>query len=326
MGLKRSSAIGGLAFAGLLGAVAYGFVLTRLAPSEAGKPGGVEGPALNAVETPGAPAAANSGTTPHKPAPAPHASSVTPKPTTVPADRLPASAATDNAARPAATVSSEPIPVVAPPVATIPTVTPPVATPAVVTPVQAQLQAAQSVAIADTSSPPAASKPEKVTVKINKDAVIGISLDQTLNTETGHVEDRVSGRIVRDVVVDGHTAIPAGAKLEGTVTLVQRGQKKERGKLGVRFTTLVLDDNTRIAIQTDTIFRESDPVGQPSAAMNASSAVGVLLANGGRRGAPAGPPGAAPPSTGAYKPDVRVSSGSPLTVKLTAPLTITVIK
>ena len=205
-------------------------------------------------------------------------------------------------------------------------VTPPVATPPVATPVQAQPQTAQTVAAVTASSAQVASKTETITVKIEKDAVIGISLDQTLRSESAHTDDRVSGRIARDVVVDGHTAIPAGAKLEGTVTLVQRGRNSERGKIGVRFTTLVLDDNTRIAIQTETVYRESDPAGEPAAALGASTAVGAMLANGGRRGLAPTRPGAPPPTSGGYKPDVRVSSGSPLTVKLTAPLTITVIK
>jgi hypothetical protein len=161
---------------------------------------------------------------------------------------------------------------------------------------------------------------EPKTIEIKKDAVIGIHLDQTLTSDTARLDDRITARVARDVVVDGRTAIPAGARLEGAVTLVERNQATGRGKLGIRFATLVLGDNTRIAIQTDTIFRESDPIGEPSAAIGAGAALGAMLSKPGIRAQTIarGPA----PSPGPYKQDARIPSGSSLTVKLTAALTL----
>jgi hypothetical protein len=160
-------------------------------------------------------------------------------------------------------------------------------------------------------------------IEIKKDAVIGIHLDQTLTSDTARVDDRITARVARDVVVDGRTAIPAGARLEGVVTLVERNQTSGRGKLGIRFATLVLGDNTRIASQTDTIVRESDPVGEPSASLGASAALGAMLSGGAKPGARAQTNGRGPvPSPGPYKQDARIPSGSLLTLKLTAALSL----
>ena len=53
----------------------------------------------------------------------------------------------------------------------------------------------------------------------------------------------MDARVTRDVVADGRVAIPAGARVVGAVTTVERGGKlKERARLGVRFHTLVLAD------------------------------------------------------------------------------------
>ena len=50
-------------------------------------------------------------------------------------------------------------------------------------------------------------------------------------------------RVTRDVKVGDRVAIPSGAKAQGEVTLVERGGKlRERARLGVRFTSIVLAD------------------------------------------------------------------------------------
>jgi hypothetical protein len=58
---------------------------------------------------------------------------------------------------------------------------------------------------------------------VEKHSVIGIRLDSAVSTRTARVEDRVTAIVSRDVTVNGRTAIPSGARLEGTVTLVERG-------------------------------------------------------------------------------------------------------
>jgi hypothetical protein len=169
-------------------------------------------------------------------------------------------------------------------------------------------------------------------VTVAADSVIGIRLDSTLSTETAKVEDAVNARVSRDVLVDGRTAIAAGARLEGFVTEVERGGKfKDRPRLGIRFTSLVLADGTRTAIQTETIYREGEsPTSQSVAKVGGSAVVGAILGGllGGKKGAVAGTAvgaagGAAAVAKG-DRPETVLTSGLMLTVRLTAPVTVTI--
>ena len=54
-------------------------------------------------------------------------------------------------------------------------------------------------------------------------------------------EDRVEARVTRDVKVSDRVAIPAGSRVIGAVTVVERGGKfKDAARLCFRFHTLVL--------------------------------------------------------------------------------------
>ena len=122
-------------------------------------------------------------------------------------------------------------------------------------------------------------KPRFDELTVTENSVIGIHLDSTVSSDTAKVEDKVTARVSRDVLVSGRTAIPAGSKLEGNVTLVERGGKfKDKARLGIRFTTLVLPDNTRQTIQTDALFRDGEsPTGEATAKVGASAAVGAII-------------------------------------------------
>ena len=154
-------------------------------------------------------------------------------------------------------------------------------------------------------------------VTINADAVIGIRLETTIDSERAKLEDPVSARVTRDVSVKGRTAIPAGARLEGYVSSITRGSDRgqtgrlrstdagqasasqgvrpgsDRGqtpksgdparsdtaRIGLRFTTLVLNDGKlRLPIQTETVFRAAEPTaGQTATRVGAGAVVGAIL-------------------------------------------------
>jgi hypothetical protein len=169
---------------------------------------------------------------------------------------------------------------------------------------------------------------EELTVK--EDSVIGIRLDSAVSSETAKLEDKVTARVSRDVTVAGRTAIPAGARLEGNVTLVEPGGKfKNRARVGIRFTTLVLADNTRVPIQTEAIIRAGEsPTGDATSKIGASAVVGAILGAviGGKKGAAIGTTVGAAGGTAAVAAGDRNSAvlapGTPLTVQLTAPVTV----
>lgn len=197
----------------------------------------------------------------------------------------------------------------------------------------------QPVADAETpagGSPPAgitaASIPDYDELTVRADSVIGIRLDAAVSSETARVEDRVTARVTRDVSVDGRVAVPSGSMLEGIVTNVQRGGRfKERARLGVRFTSVVLADNQRVPIQTETIYRVGDaPTGEATAKIGGAAVVGAILGSviGGKKGAAIGTTAGAAGGTAAVMAgDVNnavIAAGAPLTVRLTAPATVPV--
>lgn len=172
------------------------------------------------------------------------------------------------------------------------------------------------------------SKTTSTNVTLKKDTVIGIRLDDAVSSTTAKVDDKISAKVSRDVIVDRVTAIPAGTRLEGTVVHVERpSATTPKGKLAIRFTTLVRSDNTRVTIATDTISREaSDPNESASNSFDVN-AFSALVA-GGNRTAPlrstapvqSGSPLPAPPKSR----EIQLPAGSVMTVHLTAALTITV--
>ena len=163
-------------------------------------------------------------------------------------------------------------------------------------------------------------------------SVIGIRLDTGVSSESARVEDRVLARVTRDVKVDGETAIPAGARLEGYVTVVEHGGKlRDRARVGVRFTTLILGDTDRVPIQTETIFRDGEPpTNEATSKIGASAVVGAILGAviGGKKGAAIGGTAGAAGGTAAVmagdRNEASIPAGSPLTVRLTAPVSVLV--
>jgi hypothetical protein len=165
-------------------------------------------------------------------------------------------------------------------------------------------------------------------------SVIGLRVETALTSERAQVEDRVEARVTRDVTADGRVAIPAGARAIGSVTLVERGGKmKERARLGVRFHTLVLADGREVPMTTDAIFREGDsPSAESARKIGGAAAGGAILGAllGGKKGAVMGGAAGAGAGTAAVMASGRnaaaIASGTVLTVRLSAPVSIEVEK
>ena len=188
-----------------------------------------------------------------------------------------------------------------------------------------------SVAAAEPAAP-VRDQPAFEERTVSAASVIGIRMERAVSSETARVEDRVTARVTRDVKIEGRTVIPAGAELDGTVTLVERGGKvRERARIGVRFDTLVLGDTEKIGIQTETIFRDGDsPTGEASAKIGASAVIGSILGAviGGKKGAAiGGAVGAAGGTTAVMaggRNEAAIPAGALLTVRLTAPVSVLV--
>jgi hypothetical protein len=167
---------------------------------------------------------------------------------------------------------------------------------------------------------------------VSADSVIGLEIETALTTERARVEDPVVARVTRDVRVGNRVAIPAGTRANGEVTTVDKGGRlKERARLGVRFTSIVLADGTRVPIDTETIYREGDSPTNESAAKIGGGAIGGAIIGGilgGGKGAAIGSIVGAGAGTGAVAAGGRnaatLPSGTPVTVRVKEPVAVTV--
>ena len=167
---------------------------------------------------------------------------------------------------------------------------------------------------------------------IPADSVIGLQVDTPISTEDAEVEDDVEARVTRDVLVGDRIAIPAGARMLGSVVLVERvGQLKGAARLGVRFHTVVLDDFVEVPVVTETVYRHGKGRGGESAAKIGGAAVGGAILGaifGGRQGAAiGGAVGAAGGTAAAMRGDgqpATLPAGTTLTVRLSRPSTVSV--
>lgn len=167
---------------------------------------------------------------------------------------------------------------------------------------------------------------------IPSSSVIGLQVETAVSSERARLEDRVDARVTRDVLAAGRVAIPAGSRVIGAVTLVERGGKvKERARLGVRFHTVVLADGSRVPLRTEAILREGDAVSGESARKIGGAAVGGAILGaimGGKKGAIIGGATGAGAGTAAVMAGDRnaaaIPAGAIVTARLSAPAAIEV--
>lgn len=175
---------------------------------------------------------------------------------------------------------------------------------------------------------------ETIELVVPAASVIGLQIETPVTTERARLEDRVEARVMRDVAVDGRTAIPAGTRALGSVTLVEQGGKvKERARLGVRFHTLVLADGTQLPIQTETILREGEsPTGDSARKIGGAAVGGAILGAimGGKKGAIVGGATGAAGGTAVVMAGDRnaatLPAGAVVTVRISSPVPVEVEK
>jgi type IV secretory pathway VirB10-like protein len=273
-----------------------------------------------------------------------HPAAVTPPPVTTP--RTPAPALTTRATRPAPAAAAKPAPVAAaPPVtqqarASVPEPARTVTAPAPTVPAAAAArpeprepkEPAPPVERTEPIAPKVPAGPRFVDLVVATDSVLGLQIETPVTSEKARVEDEVVARVTRDVRVGDRVAIPAGSQARGEVTMVERGGKvKDRARLGIRFTSVVLADGTRVPLETDTIYREGDsPTGESTAKIGGGAIGGAILGGifGGAKGAAIGAATGAGAGTAAVVAGGRnaatLPAGTPVTVRVVKPATVTV--
>jgi hypothetical protein len=163
-------------------------------------------------------------------------------------------------------------------------------------------------------------------------SVMGLQLETSISSDRARVEDRVEARVSRDVMAAGRVAIPAGARVIGSVIEVDKGGKvKAPAHIGIRFHTVVLADGSEVALRTEPIFRDAEsPAASSAKKIGGAAIAGAILGGimgGGKGAATGGAIGAAGGTAAVMSGDrtvVNMAAGQLLTVKLSAPATITV--
>jgi hypothetical protein len=179
------------------------------------------------------------------------------------------------------------------------------------------------------SAPP---EPQFEELVVPSSSVIGLQVETPVSSDRAQVEDRVDARVTRDVLAAGRVAIPAGSRVIGAVTIVERGGKiKERARLGVRFHTVVMADGRQVPLRTEAILREGDaPTGESARKIGGAAMGGAILGAimGGKKGAIIGGATGAGAGTAAVMAGDRnaatLPAGTVVTVRLSAPASIEV--
>jgi hypothetical protein len=201
-------------------------------------------------------------------------------------------------------------------------------------PVTAAVEPVESTTVERRPTIPEVPQKQFQDLVIPADSVVGLQVDTAISSDRAKVEDVVKARVTRDVKVKDQVAIPAGARAEGSVTLVDRGGRlKDQARLGIRFHTIVLADGTRLPINTETIYRDGDSPARESVAKIGGGAVGGAVLGailGGKKGAIIGSTvGASAGGAAVATSDASLATlpaGSTVTVRMSAPATVTVEK
>ncbi len=144
---------------------------------------------------------------------------------------------------------------------------------------------------AATAAPRPAPVPQAAPVTIPAGTAIAARTATAVTSATARVEDSVSATTIGDVTIDGRTAIPAGSRLLGSVTAVERaGRMSGSDRIAVRFHTLVYN-GVETPLET-TLFTRNGPgqASQNAGRIGGGAAVGAVLGAifGGGRGAAIG--------------------------------------
>jgi hypothetical protein len=174
--------------------------------------------------------------------------------------------------------------------------------------------------------------PEYREVTIPSGTLLPAALQSPLASDSTRVEAPVRATLRRPVLVDGVEALPAGTTIYGTVTGAERsGRVKGRASLAFRFNRIDTPEGGRASVSSATITRVAPGTKNRDAAKIAGGAAGGAIIGGlvgGGDGAAKGAAAGGAAGTGVVLAtrgdEVRLKEGTPVSVRLTAPLTVRV--
>lgn len=176
-------------------------------------------------------------------------------------------------------------------------------------------------------------KPEYRELTVPAGTVLALALTTPVASDTSNVEDAVRATLRTALRVDGIQAVPAGTAVLGHVTSAERSAKvKGRASIAFRFNQIDLPgDGGRQSISTGTVSRLAPATKKKDATKigvgaGAGAVLGGILGggDGAAKGAAIGGGAGTAVVLSTRGQEVRMAAGAPVSVKLTAPLTVRV--
>lgn len=170
-------------------------------------------------------------------------------------------------------------------------------------------------------------------VTVPAGTMLPLTLRTSVGSDTSNVEDPVRASLRRAVTINGVQALPAGTVVTGHVTSAQRSARvKGRGQVAFRFTRLdAPGEGGAVNIRTGAVSRTAPGTKKRDAATIGGGAVGGAIiggilggGDGAAKGAAIGGAGGTSVVLATRGKEVRLAAGTPVSVRLTAPLTVRV--
>jgi hypothetical protein len=175
-------------------------------------------------------------------------------------------------------------------------------------------------------------KPEYREVTLPVGTTLTVALTSMVGSDTSRVEDPVHGTLRHAVRIAGVQALPIGTAVSGHVTNAQpAGKVKGKASIGFRLNTIELPGKSSEPISTATYSRVSRATKQKDATKigvgaGAGAVIGGILGggSGAAKGAAIGGGAGTAVVLSTKGDEVRIPAGTPVTIRLTAPLIVQV--
>jgi len=168
-------------------------------------------------------------------------------------------------------------------------------------------------------------------VTIPAGTTLPLSLSGSIASDTSAVEDVVTAELTGPISIDGREALPAGTRLTGVVTAVDKSDRiKGRAMIAFHFTSLSTGDR-RYDLQSLPLSHMAPATkGEDATKIGIGAGAGAVIGGilGGKKGAAEGAAIGGGAGTGVVLAtkgsEVRLGPGADVTTHLTAPLTVRV--
>ncbi len=158
-----------------------------------------------------------------------------------------------------------------------------------------------------------------------------LELTTAISSATATVEMPVTARLRQAIVIDGHTAIPAGSTLHGEVFEVERaGRVKGRSRVAIRFNEVRMQGAAEDLRTNPVVFEGEATKGEDATKVGVGAGIGAAIGgilgggDGAAKGAAIGGAAGAGTVLATRGREVELASGTDIEASLATPLDVRV--